>query len=176
MKRRLLFSLFAPLLALGLSRPALADSIIFTLNNATQSSTAGKTLTYSATISAPATNTGLEYLSGVTYSISPFNSFVVNTDPFSLNYPAFLAAGGTYTGPLFTLFIPTGSTLATYLGSISIIGGPTSISQNILATQTSTTNVTPAATVTPEPSTWALLATGMLGVFSISRLRSGETL
>lgn len=176
MNRRLLFSFVAPLLALGLSRPARADSILFTLNNAIQSSTAGKTLTYSATVSAPATNTGLEYLNGVGVSIATPNSFFIDYSPFDSNYPLFLAGGGSYTGTLFTLFIPTGSTLATYIGSVSIIGGSTAGSQAILATQNFTTNVLSAATVTPEPSTWALLATGMIGVFALGRSRQGETL
>jgi hypothetical protein len=62
---------------------------------------------------------------------------------------------------LFNVMIAPGTSLGTYTGTFSILGGPTSTDFTTAGTATFTVNV---VTVAPEPATLALLATGVLGL------------
>lgn len=140
---------------LALSAPASrADSFLFTLGSPNQSAAPGSTLTFSATV----TNTGgsTEYLNADSFTVdSPL--FVDDTD-FYTNFPLSLGAGESFTGQLFTVFLPSTTMSGLYAGSFQIIGGtdPADFT-DVLASA----NFDVSAT--PEPSSLLLLSTGVLG-------------
>ncbi len=166
MKARSLFPLFAACLSVCLSsQAALADSVSLTLNSPSSvSPQTGGTLDYIGTIAAASTNTGDEYINGDAYSIGA--PFTVNDSGFYSNFPGFLTPGQTVTGLFFDIVVPADSAIGTYTGSFTLLGGSTAIAADSLATASF------SAAVTPEPSTWLLLGTGVLGAGVLLRRRN----
>lgn len=157
MKRKLAFaSIFLMAIATLLSSApaAYADTVSLTLLNPTQSAMDGQTLSFYATVSADSSNTGIEYLNGDYFSVTPPTTL----DDTSFQYfPFSLAPGQSYTGLLFTIFLPTSTPVGFYYpGVFTITGGSTDSSTDALATATFT------AGATPEPSTFLLLGSGIL--------------
>ena len=148
---------------------AFADTVTFTLLNPTQSVTsAGGTLSFNASVSAPRTNTGSEDLNSLVFNINPPSGLTPNADPFLNEFPLTLAPGDSYSDLLFTLLVPAGSPVNTYLGSVLLYGGP---SNSVIGTQNFSVNVTPSIAVTPEPSSLLLLGTGVAGMATAFRRR-----
>lgn len=170
MKSRLLLCLFAASCSLGLlSNAAHADTLSLTLANPAPVSTQmGGTVNYFGTIAAAASNTGAEYLNGDAYSIGA--PFTFDDSGFFNNAPLSLAPGQSYTGLLFDIVVPAGSDVGTYSGYFDILGGSTPNSYNNLASASFSTSVT------PEPSTWLLLGTGLLGMGLVLRRRGANAL
>jgi PEP-CTERM motif len=138
-----------------------ADSITFVLTQPIQSGTPGSVIDYSATVTAPVSNVGNVFLNG--------DSFVtdvgtLNDSPFFANFPLFLAPGGSFTGVIFAIDIPGGTAPGPYPGSYTLLGDPNGGSSGFLGTVLFQTNVVSPVTTTPEPSTFALLGTGILGL------------
>ena len=165
---RLRLASIAVLLFCGVA--AHADTVSFTLNNPVQSTTtSGGTLSFNATVSAPASNTGFENLTALQFNINPASMFTVDEDPFLNNYPLTLAPGQTFTGLLFNLFVPSGTLAGPYTGSVVLTGGPSDT--QLGTTQAFTVNVSQSVAVTPEPSSLLLLGTGMAGLAMVYRRR-----
>src|SRR5579872_6928098 len=105
-KLALALSLLASTTAILLSAPvAHADSITLTLASPSQNTLPGHTLSYIATVSAPTTNTGIEFLNGDLFSVS--SPTTLNDSGYINNFPLDLTPGQSFTGGLFTLFIPS---------------------------------------------------------------------
>ncbi len=172
MTLRSMLPLFAAALSIGLlSGAARADTVSLTLTNPTlTTTTGGGTLAFDATVFAPITNSGLEYLNGVSGNVASGASF--DSSPFNANFPFFLNPGDSFTGEILDITLPAGSAVGNYLGSLTLDGGATDISNDVLGTVDFTVSVTSAATVTPEPSTWLLMATGALGMTALLRRRT----
>jgi hypothetical protein len=148
-----------------LSAPvALADTITLTLTNPTQHvPPPGSTLSYFATVSAPLTNTGLEFLNGDEFSVAAHTT--LNDSGYFNTFPLDLAPGQSFTGLLFTINFLSPILPGDYPGTFSITGGPTVNSDAVLAT------VSYDAQITPEPSTLLLLGTGLAGLLVALRSR-----
>ncbi len=166
MNVRSLLCLFAASCSMGLlSKAAHADTLTLTLNTPSSVTTqGGGEVDYYGTIAAAATNTGTEYLNGDSYSIGA--PFTFSDSGYIDNAPFFLTAGQSYTGLLFDVVVPANSAVGAYTGTFSILGGSAASATDVTATADFTT------AVTPEPSTWLLLGTGVLGTGLILRRRN----
>ena len=131
----------------------------------------GGQLTYNGTLSAPSSNTGDENLDHLSFDLNPPSMFAFDQSNFLNNAPFFLTPGQTYTGTLFTLTVPANSTSGSYVGSVQLYSNVTK--DSLIGLQTFGVYVAPAApaSVTPEPSSFALLGTGLLGVAGMMRKR-----
>ena len=165
MNSRSLLCLLAATLPTGfLSKAALADTLTLTTVSATP---AGGTLAVNGTF----TNTGggLEYLNADAFTVNA-PGITLDDTPYD-NGAISVAAGTSLTEEFFTLALPAATAVGSYGGSFVILGGPLNFtSENTLASSSFAVNVTNAAAVTPEPSTWLLLGTGVLGMaFTLRR-------
>lgn len=143
---------------------AYGDTINLTLTEATQSTAGGTIVDYDATVSAPLTNTGAEFLNGDNFTLP--GPYTLDDSPFLNNFPLSLTPGMSYTGELFDVVVPAGETTGIYDGSFQILGGPTDMDVNTLA------SVNFALNVTPEPGSLLLLGTGLLGLVEVTRRRA----
>jgi hypothetical protein len=147
--------------ALALALPAAADTLNFTLISPFTSAAPGGTVSFDATVSAPLTNTGTLFLIGDSTTVS-IPGATLDDSPFLLNFPLSLNPG-----ELFTVTLPASIAQGVYTGFFEIQGGSDPSSQDILGT------VSYSIGVTPEPSTWLLLSTGVaLGIISFTRRRT----
>lgn len=139
---------------------ARADTITLTLANPVQSTlSGGGTFSFVATVSAPATNAALENLNGALFSVP--SPATLDDSGYLDNFPLSLDPGQDYTGELFSVTLPAVLSDGLYSGTFSITGGPDYTDNDVLAT------VNYAINVTPEPASWLLLATGMLGMAAL---------
>ena len=169
MKFRSLLCLAAASLSFAsLPKAAIADTL--TIANQTAPTTGG-VLAVSGTFSN--TSGTLEYLNADSYTIAiPGNS--VDDSPYLLNGVETLPSGESFTEELFTLSLPSGLAPGSYGAFFSILGGTDPGALNTLATAGFTVNVGSATSVTPEPATWLLLGTGVLGLGITLRRRNGS--
>ena len=174
-------SLFSLLLAAVVALPvaAHADTINFSLTNPTQTGSAGATLTFEATVSASASNSGAVSLGSDTFTIpstSPFK-FPDNIDDSSylLNFPLSLNPGESFTGTLFTLTLPGVLTPGVYDKNFVVLDIVDNAGLETFPTAEFIVNV-PGQSPVPEPGTWILLVTGtgMLAGVVYNRRRTAD--
>jgi hypothetical protein len=160
-------SFFALAAAFLLSVPAHADTITLTLTDPIQngSTSLGSSLSFDATVSAPVTNGGDVFLNSDSFNVDA--PLTLDDSAFS-GFPFFLNPGDTFTGLLFTVFLPTTTANAVYNGSFSILGGADGDASNDLADVTFEVTTVPEAT-TPEPTTLLLLGAGLPGLAAMIR-------
>ncbi|HEU5340655.1 PEP-CTERM sorting domain-containing protein [Edaphobacter sp.] len=162
MKKSILAIALALVPAALLMPAAHADTINLTINDPLQTiGTAGGILDYSATVSAPSTNSALVYLNGDSYSLNA--AFMLDDSPFLLNFPLNLAPGQSHTSTLFEIIVPADSPLGLYVGSFQILGGATGSDGLVLSSAAFGT------AVSSEPSSLLLLGTGLIGAFALYR-------
>lgn len=164
MTRKLVLTLSMLVLtaALLLSVPASADSIDLTLANPLQVAGQGSTVTFTATVNAPATNSSTIYLNSDSFIVDA--PLALDDSGFLLTFPLFMNPGDTYTGVLFTVNVPLSAPLGVYNGSFQILGGGDGGTLDPIST------VVPfQVTVVPEPGSLMLLGTGALGLFGVVR-------
>lgn len=165
-KTSLTLSMLTLAAAMLFSAQAHADTLNLLLTDPTQSGLPGDTLSFTATVSAPGTNTGTIFLNEDAFNAD--SPLVIDDTGFQTNFPFTLDPGQTYPGPsddglLFTVFIPAGTADAIYTGYFSILGGPDGDTFNTLDTATFQVDVASPSAV-PEPATFLLLATGLSGL------------
>jgi hypothetical protein len=160
MMKKTVVSLSIFLLAVFLpAAPASADSITLVLSNPAQTAAPGSTLIFDATVSAPLANSATVFLNADNFGDNIPGS-TIDDSGFLLNFPLSLDPGGTFTGTLFSVALPSNVVPGSYTGFFEIFGGSSPDAAGPLAT----VNFQIAAT--PEPGTWVLLATG-LGILAM---------
>ena len=149
----------AVLVTIGLSTAAAyADTLNFTLTNSNgQASYLGGSVTYAATVSAPAGNGAALFLNGDSFNVTA--PATLDDSGFFNNFPLSLSPGASFTGNLFVLTVPAHLPVGTFLGTFTLLGGPNDSANNTLGTVNFS-----LTTVTPEPSSILLLLIGMAGV------------
>ncbi|HZL29048.1 MAG TPA: PEP-CTERM sorting domain-containing protein [Acidobacteriaceae bacterium] len=163
MKNKLTIAAMTLLLTLGLSSAAAcADTVIFTLNPSTLSGHPGDTVTFTATVSAPVSNGADIFLSGPAFSLG--GPIVIDSGDFFNNAPFSLSAGDSSVFDIFTAMIPLGSTMTTFGGSVQMEGGA-----DFGALGNIGDPVNFAVVVTPEPSSFLLLGSGLVGLVGVLR-------
>jgi hypothetical protein len=141
---------------LAMSSPALADGIGLSLANPVQVTGPGSTLSFVATVSAPLSNLADVFLNSDSTNVD--FPLTLDDSPFILNFPLFLAPGGSFTGDLFTVAVPTFAAFGQYQGFFEIEGGADNGASNLLA------SVNFQVTNAPEPGGIVLLLIGLTGL------------
>lgn len=140
-----------------------ADTVTLTLASPTEAGIAGETITYSATISAPSTNSAAVYLNNETVDFNSLPGATSDGTDLFLNFPFSLNPGDSASGDLFTVTLPADAAFGSYTGDFILQGGGDFSAEGTLDTVPFTLDVGPV----PEPSTWMLMGSGLLAVFGL---------
>lgn len=122
MNRKLVLSLMMVVLTVAIaSVPASADSITLNLTDSVAFGHGGETLSFYATLLAPAGNLNPIFLNGDNTNIT--GPLMLDDTPFFFNFNPVFNPGDHQTALLFTVFIPTGTATGAYTGDFQILGG-----------------------------------------------------
>jgi hypothetical protein len=169
-----MFALFVVAATLLLSSRAFADTISLSLNAPAQSGTAGSTVSFDATVSAPGKNSGTVFLNGDSFNVS--SPLIVDDSGFLLDFPLNLDPGDSFSVVLFSIALPSNVAAGLYTGSFEILGGADSGALDTLGSVDFQVNVAPTASTVPEPESLMLLAVGLPGVaFLVQRKWRGSS-
>jgi len=150
-------NLLLPLMSVSLllaGTTAKADPVTITLTAPFQTvGPAGGVVAFDATVT---NNTGSAvFLNGDDFNVD--SPLTIDDSPYDNNFPLFLAAGQSASGELFDANVAPGTPTGLYAGSFEILGGSDGSAQDVVGTADFDVRVT------PEPSSFLLLATGLGG-------------
>jgi hypothetical protein len=159
--------------ALILSDPAAkAGSYTITFVSTDQSAIAGDMVEFDATIINLDPDNSL-YLNGDNVASLDSPLTLDDTAFWNIPYPLSPAgdSGDSYTGALFDVTVPVGTSPGTYTGDFQVLGGSNGGADDLLGDEDFTITVEGAASPVPEPSSLLVLLSGMAGVVGTLRRR-----
>jgi len=136
-------------------------SVVFT-PEAFQTGIGGETLTFDVDVTNISSSEIVNFNSD-SLNINPAGNDLVTNDEFFANSPTSLNPGDSYEYEAFTVFIPAGTPIGLYEGSYEILGGPTYSDFGVVGSANFDVNLT------PEPTSFLLLGTGLLALAVIAR-------
>ena len=157
-----MFSLFVFAATLLLSSRTFADTIDLSLSAPVQSGTAGSTVSFFATVSAPNSKGDTVFLNGDGFDVS--SPLTLDDSGFFNDFPLSLDPGDSFSGTLFSIALPSNLAAGLYTGSFTILGGADGNAQDTLASVDWQVNVAPTGSTVPEPESLMLLVAGLPGV------------
>ncbi len=157
-----MFALFVLAATLLLPSRTFADTIDLSLSAPVQSGTAGSTVSFDATVSAPGTNGSTVFLNGDSFDVT--SPLTLDDSGFFNDFPLSLDPGDSFSGTLFSIGLPSNLAAGLYTGSFTIVGGADGDAQDTLASVDWQVNVAPTASTVPEPESLMLLVAGLPGV------------
>jgi hypothetical protein len=142
--------------------PVFGGTLGFTLNPDIQSGAPGSSVIFSGTLVNLA-GTDL-FLTDISYSFTPpaDTALTPEVNFFFQNVPGVLLGSESYSDVVFMISIASGAAFGVYEGMVSILGGDSDVSMDVLATANFQVNSV------PEPGVFRLIAAG-LGAFSAAR-------
>jgi hypothetical protein len=134
---------------------ASAATLDFTLSSPATVTGLSSVVSFTATVSAPLTNSGDVFLNADSVNID--YPLTLDDSGFFMNFPLSLAPGDSFTGRIFTVTVPDFAQLyVAYNGYFEIDGGANSGAMDPIATANFT------VTAVPEPATGLLLTGGLV--------------
>jgi PEP-CTERM motif len=173
MNRKMMYALFAVVIAGAMLPSAHADTVSVTLTPSTEMGVAGEIVTYSATLAAPSSNGAAVFLNDETIDLNDPSGVTTDGTDLFLNFPFDLNPGDSASGDLFTVTLPSIVSPGSYSGDFVLQGGSDLSAENTLATVPFTLVV---AGPVPEPSTWVMVASGVLGIVGLGWRRRATQL
>jgi len=150
---------------------ARADSISIVLAAPYQSALSGDTVSFFATVTdTDGAGSAPLYLNG--YSQTLDSPLTLDGTGFWSSFAGPLTPGESIYGELFSVLVPAGTPTGPYKGVFVIQGGSDGAAQVNLDSAIFNIENTSQSVLTPEPSTWLLLATGLVGLAVLSRHRA----
>jgi len=177
MKNKLMLAVMTVLFTIGLSPLAsYADTVTFSLSNPNQTVVAGGTVTFQATVTADAGNSGTIFLNTDTFNgtnpLNPGDVYVDDTDFFNNFFPLSFNPGDSITDALFTVTLPSTAPVGyDFTGTFQLQGGNDFATFDDFGTVNFSVTVVPASPI-PEPSSLMLLGTGLAGVFGVCKRKA----
>ncbi len=159
------------------SANAFADTLNVNLDTAVQSTTAGSTVSFFATVTAPGSNEETVNLNSIGETFSAPGDFTIDNLSFYNTFPFTLDPGDSYSGLLFTVDVPLDAMTGLYPGLVSIYGGSDFNSSDILgsaAFEVDVPNASPSAV--PEPSNLILMMAALPGLGVMIRQKMASRL
>jgi len=163
--------MLAMLAVMLLCQSAKADPVSLTLTNPTQSGTVGSVLTFMASLNNTAAPAAIAAADDFTFN-GPV-SLALDDSPFLVNFLGQNISAGSTLGPsvAFTVTLGAGTAPGTYNGVFSVFYNSTLGAGQETNVQAFSVTVQPAGAAVPEPTTVALLISGLLGLGLTQRRR-----
>jgi hypothetical protein len=152
---------------------ARAGTINLALTQAYAYASPGDTVALDATMFKPWTPESTTYL--ITDSSNVDSPLTLDDTDFFLNFPAYLNAGDTAQGTLFTVFVPIGTPIGVYAGYFEIDGGDPTAPPVYLDSAVFNVEVGPGSgdnpPAVPEPATLVAASAQLLLLAALGKLR-----